>query len=212
MKRAPLESGPDEMRRRWALCSALTAAQGRPDHCCARDRTWHYDDGGGNWADVRILDEGRAVLVGHDHEYSDTYYAGAAPYFGEPETDLLADTPAWWRDAIEDYLADIERNGMWIGFVYGFDGGVWTRADYTVSDGFESLDLPTVTHDATARHLTEFLQHIARDQGMSADVDPQAVAAAIAAGADVSADQLRSLFGARQLDVAAGVEAARAFR
>jgi hypothetical protein len=200
------------MRPRWALCSALTAAQGWPDHCFARDRTWHYDDGGGNWADLRVLDAGRAVLVGHDHEYSETYYAGAATYFGEPETDLLAGTPTWWRDAIEDYIADIEANGMWLGFVYGFDAGVWTRADYDAPDGFESLNLPTATHDGTAAHLTEFLQHIGRDQGVSPDVDPQAVHTAIAAGPDVSTDQLHILFGARQLDVEAGVVAARQFR
>lgn len=199
------------MRGRWALCSALTAAQGWPDHSFARDNTWHYDDGGGNWADLRILGPDRAILVGHDHEYSETYYAGAATYFGESETDLLAGVPAWWRDSIEDYIADIDRSGMWIGFVYGFESGVWSRAEYTLPDGFESLKLPAVTHDATVGHLTEFLDGIARDQGVNAVPDARAVAAAIAAGPAVTADQLREMFGPRQVDVDAAVAAARTF-
>src|SRR5690349_11416021 len=87
---------PDEMRGRWAAFAAVCAARGWSDSCRADGGTWHYDDGGGNYADLVHLDGGRAVLLGNDHEYSDTYFAKAAEYFGEEETDLLADAPSWW--------------------------------------------------------------------------------------------------------------------
>lgn len=206
-----LQASPDDMRGRWAACAALTAAQGWPDHCFAQNGTWHFDDGGGNWADLRSVGPGRAVLVGHDHEYSETYFRGAAEYFGEPETDLLAGLPSWCSAAVEDYVADIERSGMWLGFVYAFDDGHWSRAPYTVPDGFDSLNLPTVDDDATAAHVTEFLEGIAADEGSGEGVDAAAVRAVIAMGASVDPPALRAMFGGRRVDIAAGVEAAARF-
>nr|WP_179282737.1 hypothetical protein [Rhodococcus sp. 15-1154-1] len=218
--------GPEDMRGRWASCAALTAAQGRPDHCHARPGsgavnggTWHYDDGGGNWAALRIADASaggssgisRAVLVGYDHEYSETYFGAAAEYFGEPATDLLRGLPAWTGDVVADYIADIQRSGMWLGFVYVFEHGRWSRAEYSVPDGFVMLNLPPVSAEATTEHLTEFLNGIARDHGVTAVVDASAVAAAVAAGPAVTSEQLRAMFGARQVDIEAGVAAARLF-
>ncbi|OZF54866.1 hypothetical protein CH293_09920 [Rhodococcus sp. 14-2470-1b] len=228
--------GPEAMRGRWALCAALTAAQGWPDHCHARPgssaapgATWHYDDGGGNWAALRIAapriaglriadasasvssEISRAVLVGYDHEYSETYFGAAAEYFGEPETDLLRGLPAWTGDVVADYIADIQRSGMWLGFVYVFDKGRWSRAAYSAPDGFAMLNLPPVSAQATTEHLAEFLNGIAGDQGVAAGVDATAVAAAVAAGPAVTSEQLRAMFGARQVDIEAGVAAARLF-
>ncbi|WP_433505217.1 hypothetical protein ACQP04_01065 [Pseudonocardia halophobica] len=115
-------STPAEMRGRWAAFAAICATRGWAGSCFAEPGRWHYDDGGGNWADLRLLGD-RAVLIGNDHEYSDTYFRAAAEYFGEPETDLLAGAPDWWAPPAEAAAAA----GEWVGLVYGFDGG-WSRA------------------------------------------------------------------------------------
>jgi hypothetical protein len=38
--------------------------------CRADGPVWHFDDAGGNWIELHHLGEDRAVLTGHDHEYS----------------------------------------------------------------------------------------------------------------------------------------------
>lgn len=62
-----------------------------------------------------LLPQGRALLFGHDHEYSDAYYGEAAVYFGEPETDLLAQAPPWWGEALTAHHS--QQLGEWVGFV-----------------------------------------------------------------------------------------------
>ncbi|MEV0374429.1 hypothetical protein AB0I10_32350 [Streptomyces sp. NPDC050636] len=52
--------------------------------------------------------------------------------FGEDETDVLAGAPGWWRPVVVRMLAAKE----YAGFVYGFDGGGWKRADDSAEDGF----------------------------------------------------------------------------
>jgi len=73
--------------------AAVCAARGPPTGArCGPVR--HYDDDGGNRADLHHLGDGRAVLVGH--AYSETYFAAAAEYSAKDETDLLADAPDRW--------------------------------------------------------------------------------------------------------------------
>jgi hypothetical protein len=112
---------PRRMRGRWAAFAAVCAARGWGDDCHADGPVWHFDDGGGNWADLHHVGAGRAVLIGHDHEYSDTYFAAAAEYFEKPETDLLGGAPDWWAPPAR---AALDR-GLWVGFVYGYEDGVW---------------------------------------------------------------------------------------
>ncbi|WP_238421992.1 hypothetical protein [Gordonia sp. 'Campus'] len=152
---------PGEMRPRWAAYAAILAARGSrwSDGCWATPDVWHYDDGGGNWADLVFADASRAVLVGHDHEYSETYYREGAAYFGEPETDLLAGSPPWWGTTIAGHLGRQRTDGMWIGFVYGFDDGGWRRADYAVDDGFVSLNLPFRDTSATVEAAADLIRH-----------------------------------------------------
>ena len=59
-----------------------------------------------------FLDNRRAVLLGNDHEYSETYFGSAAEYFDTEETDLLADTTDWWSRNLDPSLF-----GEWIGFI-----------------------------------------------------------------------------------------------
>ena len=55
---------PTTMRGRWAAFAAILGARGWGSGAFAEPGRWHYDDGGGNWADLHLLDDGRAVLVG----------------------------------------------------------------------------------------------------------------------------------------------------
>ncbi|GAA3459892.1 proteophosphoglycan 5 [Saccharothrix longispora] len=191
---------PAWMRARWAAFAAVCAARGWGDSCHADGAVWHYDDGGGNWADLHHLDGGRAVLIGHDHEYSETYHGPAAEYFEEEETDLLAGAPDWWAPPV----AAAQETGYWVGFAYGFEDGAWRRAEYEADDGFDSLN-PPFADDARCRDLiTEFA-------GSSAPAD--AVDALIAADADITGPLLTAVIGARPgWDPAAGAAAAHRFR
>jgi hypothetical protein len=195
---------PDEMRGRWAAFAAVCAARGWSDSCRADGGLWHYDDGGGNFAELVHLDGGRAVLIGNDHEYSDTYFATAAEYFGEEETDLLAGAPDWWAPPAR---AAMDR-GEWVGFVYGFDGTTWQRAPYDKQDGFTAVALPAVDADRCAELIVEFTQDA---PGLDGPPSPAAVAALIAADGDVTPDLLAGVVGTGW-DLPAGAAAARAFR
>jgi hypothetical protein len=189
---------PTAMRGRWAATAAVYAARGWGDSCFADAGVWHYDDGGGNWANLRRLDAGRAVLFGHDHEYSETYFRDAAEYLDEPETDLLAGAPSWWGQALEGYKAF----GEWIGFVYGYENGVWRRADYDLDDGFASVSLP-VMDEAQCRGLIGELT-----DGLATDA---AVRALVATDGHAE-ESLVAAMVPQGWDVAAGVAAARRFR
>lgn len=197
------------MRPRWAAFAAILAGLGPrwAEGAHATENTWHYDDGGGNWADVCMTPAGHAVLVGHDHEYSETYFGQAAEYFEEPHTDLLAGTPPWWSAAITSYLDDITGQGVWIGFIYGFDGHSWSRAEYEVDDGFSGLSLPFVSDQQTVDQIVEHLSGTAPGPA----IDLSAVRSLVTAGADVDRSVLEAVFRGRDVDVDAALAAARAF-
>jgi hypothetical protein len=186
---------PARMRGPWAAFTAVAAALGS-DVAHATPLGWHYDDGGGNRVDLVRLGE-RAVLLGWDREGA-TYFRGAARYFDEVETDLLAGAPDWWAPPVFER----EREFHWIGFVYGFDGG-WTRAEYAVDDGFTRVAAPV-----TAARAAELIEEWCGDA--VGDVAPEAVAAVVEAGAGVTEAQLGALLGGEG-DPAAGVAAARRF-
>ncbi|MFT7839538.1 proteophosphoglycan 5 [Saccharothrix sp. BKS2] len=187
---------PRWMRARWAAFAAVCAARGWGDNCHAAGPRWHYDDGGGNWADLVHVDADRAVLLGHDHEYSETYHGRAAEYFGEPETDLLAGAPDWWAAPVRAAEAD----GLWVGFAYGFRDG-WLRADYDADDGFDSVN-PPFADEARCRGLI--------DEYTGGHATTAAVDALIAADADVTGELVAAVVGPG-LDARAGAAAARAF-
>ncbi|MFH8797643.1 proteophosphoglycan 5 [Streptomyces sp. NPDC017941] len=214
---------PAQLRGRWAAFAAICAARGWESTCHARDGVWHFDDSGGNWAQLHLLDGGRAVLIGHDHEYSDTYYGPAAEEFGEDETDLLADAPDWWRPVVRRTL-DAK---LLVGFVYGYDAAEgWRRAEYAVDDGFHSVGLPALTGLRTHETIVAYARHAPGTGG--ADAPREAVEALVAADGEVTAAQVRAVVApgagggrpasgaggstaAGAWDAAAGVAAARAF-
>ncbi|MET3861641.1 hypothetical protein ABIE38_002577 [Dietzia sp. 2505] len=205
---------PDTMAPRWSALAAVLAAYGPrwAESAYSDGSTWHYDDGGGNWADIRFVGNERAVLLGHDHEYSETYFRGAAEYFREPETDLLAGCPPWWAEAIGDYLERIDTHGMWIGFIYGYDGGTWTRADYSADDGFSSLNLPVLDDRPVLKQIFDQLTMSIGGRPAAADPDPRDLDRMLAECPDLSADTAQALLGGRELDVDAALRAAHQFR
>src|SRR4051794_38636246 len=99
---------------RWSTFAATFAALGHDDVWSVGPGGAHHDDGGGNWAHLALIEGGRAVLYGYDHEYSETVDA-------DPPIDLLAEAPGWlpWAELIrlqgEDQL----------GYVLWFDAGAW---------------------------------------------------------------------------------------
>ncbi|MBA4022963.1 MAG: hypothetical protein C0482_11435 [Gordonia sp.] len=200
---------PDRLRPRWAAFAAVLAGRGPrwAEGAHASADAWHYDDGGGNWVDLCVTPVGHAVLVGHDHEYSETYFRDAAEYFEEQHTDLLAGTPAWWSATIAPYLDDITGQGVWIGFIYGFDGSSWSRADYDAEDGFSSLRLPFVSDERTVEQITMHLSRAAPGP----ELDVSAVQALVAAGPAVDRATLDAVFKGRELDAGAALAAARGF-
>lgn len=196
---------PRQMRGRWAAFAAICTARGWGRGCHAAGPVWHFDDFGGNWADLHHVDAGRAVLIGHDHEYSDTYFGAAAEYFQEPETDLLADAPEWWAPPARATMG----LGQWVGFVYGYEDGVWRRAEYEMSDGFTSVGLPAIDDERCRELVAEFTQDVPGLAGR--EPDPRAVDALITADAEVTEAHVKAVIGPTGWDPAAGTAAARAF-
>lgn len=202
------------MAPRWSALAAVLAAYGPrwAESVYSDGSTWHYDDGGGNWADIRFVGDERAVLLGHDHEYSETYFRAASEYFGEPEIDLLSGCPPWWAEAIGDYLEHIDTHGMWIGFIYGYDGGTWTRADYDADDGFTSLNLPPLDDRLVLTQIFDQLTMSIGGRPASADPDQRVLDQMLAECPDLSADTAQALLSGRGLDVDAALRAAHQFR
>ncbi|MFD5874864.1 proteophosphoglycan 5 [Streptomyces sp. NPDC060322] len=192
---------PMALRGRWAALAAVRAAAGSGERCRALGALWHYDDGHGSWADLHHLDEGRAVLLGQDRNDSETYYAEAADFFEEKETDLLAGAPDWWERPVRR-ARDEE---LFLGFVYGFDGSVWQRAEYELDDGFASVRLPALSDERTREGVLALASHTGAsytaEAGLSgpseesvdaliaadAEVDPALVAAVVPSGWDTQA-------------------------
>ncbi|MCG7634536.1 hypothetical protein MHN80_19670 [Gordonia McavH-238-E] len=206
---------PAEMRSRWAAYAALLAVRGErwAQGAHATPDGWHYDDGGGNWVDVVLVGADRAVLVGHDHEYSETYFREGATYFGESETDLLGGAPPWWEPAIASHLERQRTDGMWIGFVYGFDGR-WTRSGYDLADGFTSVGLPFTDDQKTVDALDDLLANWFVELRLPPPADIRArVREIIEPGAEVTAAVLQRILGpaGAHADIPGAVAAAQRF-
>lgn len=193
---------PASLRGGWAAFSAVCASRGWKDDSYATTDEWRYHDGGGNWACLRFLGDGRGVLVGHDHEYSETYFGEAAEYFNEEETDLLANAPDWWRQNLSG-----SPFGDWLGFIYGWDGMRWQRASYEKSDGFKMLGL---LECCSTNNTDQLAKHAADAPGLNGYAPcPEALAALVNADASVNRHLLESVVPG--WDIVAGVAAARKF-
>ncbi|PJE99498.1 proteophosphoglycan 5 [Streptomyces carminius] len=187
---------PAEMRGRWAALAAVRETRGWGDGCRAEGPVWHYDDGGGNWLDLHHLGDGRAVLVGNDHECSP-----------DPEElpDLSAEVPDWWRPTLREAV----RKNEHVAVVYGFDGTVWWRVDYGMDDGFSAVDLPALTRERTRERISGTCSYSpsgAHDPTLPEPSD-EAVDALIAADADLTEELVAAVVGTEGREPAAAAAA-----
>ncbi|WP_030124481.1 hypothetical protein [[Kitasatospora] papulosa] len=195
---------PTALRGRWAALAAVQAAAGNGDQCQGSSSLWHYDDGHGSWAELHHLDAGRAVLLGQDRNESRTFYAEASDFFEEPGTDLLAGAPGWWEPPVRR----VREAQLFLGFVYGFDGGAWKRADYDAEDGFTALRLPALSVGWTREAVVAVIRGTAGAESREPSTD--SVDALIAADAALDAAAVAAVVPAGW-DADAGAAAARAF-
>lgn len=190
---------PAQLRGAWAAVAALHAAYGWTQFVYATPEQWYFHDGGGNWACLRFKAKGQAVLLGHDHEYSDTYFREAAAYFQEQETDLLAGAPDWWG-----FNLDPQPFGEWIGFIYGWNGTGWQRAPYETKDGFDRVGL---LRDLAPASMAEFAAQAPGNEGRKPDED--LLKALIAADGNLTHEMLEKAVPGWNTE--AGLEAAAKF-
>ncbi|MBM7439761.1 proteophosphoglycan 5 [Streptomyces sp. HB132] len=196
---------PMVMRGRWAALAAVQAAAGRGERCRALWPLWHYENGDDSWADLHHLDEGRAVLLGQDRNDSETFYAEASDFFEEPETDLLAGAPDWWEPPVRR----VREAQLFLGFVYGFDGHIWQRAEYDLEDGFKNVRLPALSAERTREAVLDTARQTAGQDVR--EPSRTCVDALIAADAAVDPPQVAAV-AATGWDADVGAAAARAFR
>ena len=187
-----------EMRGGWAAHAAVYNAYGWDDSLYATEDLWFFHDGGGNWACIRFLGKNKAVLFGHDHEYSEAFFRDTAKDFGFEETDLLKDAPSWWGDAIEP-----SPYGPYIGFIYGWDGTTWQRADYSENDGFTKVGLLDMIKLKGPNSISDAIKHFERT------VVEQDLEALVAADGAITKDLLEAVMPGYNIEL--GVEAANRF-
>jgi hypothetical protein len=117
---------PGLLWARWTTLAAALTGIGFPDVWFVDHDGAHYDDHGGSWARLALLDGARAVLYGHDRDHSTTVGA-------DPPIDLLTGAPDWlpWAE-----LTALDEDGR-LGFVVWHAEGRWSRVRYRdgVTDG-----------------------------------------------------------------------------
>ncbi|MFD3507998.1 hypothetical protein [Nocardia sp. NPDC058666] len=200
---------PADIHRRWTASALIHHAIGVDDDTISMRRTpdstvWAFDDGGGNWAQLTCLGDGRALLCGNDHESSELQFV--QPWPEEKLPVHVAGMPEWWIAALGE-LSDRQRP---VGFVYGFDDSGWRRASYEHDDGAEHLLESVASDAATIRSIVEDLELAYQDviddlaEELSDDEDwtePEytpdlgALAALVAAGPAATLDMVRAACG-----------------
>lgn len=211
---------PEHLWDEWAVCAAVEYAACDSssvgvEELRSRHRFAHYDDGGGNWAELVLLPDKRAVLCGRDLEFSQTCFR--EDFEGVEEIDVLAGVPEWWRSAIDELGNDPASWAPTISFAYGFDGNHWLRVYYDVDDGFAGAtpDVGGLVMEALMGAAQSALDEDA-DQAALEDFTPDeaALEALWAAGRHLTAEHLRAAFGpvAAYCDIDLGMRAVAEFR
>lgn len=138
---------PAALWARWAAIATVLRAADVDDVHVLADGALHHDDGGGNDARLVLLPDGRAALLGLDHEYSATTAA-------EPPVDLLDDGPAWlpWATLVPR----TERDEL--GFLHWFDGTAWSSgvpAARDLDDGLGTIAAFALDDDAATGAIVD---------------------------------------------------------
>ncbi len=196
-----LDSTPDHIATLLAVDAAVRAAVGL-EHSPPSAAALHWAGADGMWLALVRPGEGRALLAGWHHEFSLTDGRGRA---GEAGTDLVGDAPGWWRRGVEH----ARSHGAYLGFLYGWDGSAWSRTDQPTDDGFDPEMFPV-----TRAALRDIIDGLADDTLLDPP-PPGAVDALLAAGTGLTADVLAAVLhapdGWPEIDLDAGVRAARAY-
>jgi len=193
---------PKEMRAGWAALAAILASRGWKTDIYATANEWQYHDGGGNWAILRKIDKDKIVLIGYDHEYTETHFRQAAEYFKSKETNLLLGAPEWWSKDLS--TGEFEN---WVGFIYGWDGSTWKRAEYDKEDGFNSVGLIRSCCDDPVNTIKDYASDAPGLKGKLPN--ESAIKKLIAADANLTSELLSEIVPG--WDVDAGVLAAKQF-
>lgn len=169
----------------------------------------HYEDGGGSWLQLLLLERDRAVAIGVDRDFSETVGA-------EPGLDRHPGIPEW-------VLARIprEEDGSplhWWGYLLWWEDGVWWSVDHELDDGVSRVEiLSASTHRARMDDLGDMLS-VAMDKLLGEDdpreeleADPAAMRRVVEAGKELTEEMLLGAVLLEELELAAGLEVARAF-
>ena len=161
---------PDVLWARWGAFAATMTAAGYDDVYWCDAAGAHLDDHGGNWSRLVRVEGGRAVLFGHDHEYSDTTTAS-------PPIDLLAGAPGWlpW----DELLPHVDGYGL--GYCYWWESAGWERVDYPgdPGDGLRQTIGACLDGDAARADLVEVVT-VWREHDLAGDAEKAEVEAAAA--------------------------------
>lgn len=182
---------PADIDRCLAAVSIVYAACGVDDDLvqATGDVRRSGSGSGDDYARLRLLPDGRAVLFGFDGDEAQHAWDAHRDELHLPEVDLVAGAPAWWREAVgEDRATQLP-----ISFLYAYADGVWQRAAYDTEDGFGNVVIP-LTDEQAVEAVAE------GGEELWLEPDEPTVQAVVAAGAAVTRDQLEALF-ARALEV-----------
>jgi hypothetical protein len=135
---------PGLLWTRWTVLAAALTGIGFADVWSVDARGALYDDHGGSWARLALIDGARAVLFGYDSDHSATAAA-------DPPVDLLTGAPAWlpWTE-----LAELTDQGR-LGFLAWHEQGRWSRVRYParIGDGLTQIVAAVLTGENALREL-----------------------------------------------------------
>ncbi|MFE6687897.1 hypothetical protein ACFVFQ_15630 [Streptomyces sp. NPDC057743] len=178
---------PGQVWARAATLAVVAAAMDDGDEYTVGPQGLHcWNGGGAYWWRLRVYEDGRALLCGHDAD-------GSYTHTGDRRIDFLAGGPAWlpWEQL------RAEADGNLLGFVYWYEDGGWARAPYPAAlpdDGLAMAMSWAAPGGAAVEEITERLVAL-----METEVHPVAeVRAFIAAAADrtVGAAEVAALLDA----------------
>jgi hypothetical protein len=205
------------MRGRWALAAAIeTAILGENNQNARADRHgWFYSDGGGSWARLTPLADGRAVLSGIDRDYSETHRAGVDPTAGLPDWAVEHVEAAVRDESGSEWSSGDEQ--PWLGFVSWLDRGEadWRTVDHGVADGLDRHLLPALSEQRMLDAADDWFQGAAMElddpESAPERVDTEAVLRAAQLGPGLTRDALVAVLPFEGMRVEAALRAARAF-
>lgn len=169
----------------------------------------YRDDGGGSWLQLLLLEGGRAVAIGVDRDFSETVGV-------RPGLDVHSGIPDWVQPCIPR-----EQDGSplhWWGYLLWWDEGVWWSVDHELDDGVSKVEILSASaHRARMDDLHDMLS-VAADEHLIEDdpreelePDPVVVRRAVESGTALTEEMLLEAVLFEELDLAAGMEVARAF-